>query len=151
MRRMIPWIAAAGGAVVLAGCASLYGNSMSFFITSANPGKGGDLGGLAGADQHCQRLAEAVGAGGRTWRAYLSAPATGSRVSDWSKAVLTVRTSFADTCRPSAATGFCPAAHPLASAIFSVGSNADCGSCNSGFMPIAMETGSVLACVSQLD
>ncbi|MFD0667576.1 hypothetical protein ACT80S_07645 [Ramlibacter sp. MAHUQ-53] len=51
---------------------------MSFFITSVNPGRGGDFGGLAGADQHCQRLAEAAGAGGKTWRAYLSAPATGS-------------------------------------------------------------------------
>lgn len=47
-------------------------NSLSFFITSANPGKGGDLGGLEGADAHCQELAESAGAGGRTWRAYLS-------------------------------------------------------------------------------
>ena len=45
---------------------------MTFFITSAGSGKGGDLGGLAGADAHCQRLAEAAGAGGKTWRAYLS-------------------------------------------------------------------------------
>src|SRR2546426_3262364 len=45
---------------------------MSFFITSAGPGKGGDLGGLAGADAHCQALAQAAGAGNRTWRAYLS-------------------------------------------------------------------------------
>ena len=45
---------------------------MSFFITSAGPGKGADLGGLAGADRHCQQLAQAVGAGGKTWRAYLS-------------------------------------------------------------------------------
>ena len=48
---------------------------MGFFITSENPGKGGDLGGLAGADAHCQKLATAVGAGSRTWRAYLSTPA----------------------------------------------------------------------------
>jgi hypothetical protein len=48
---------------------------MSFFITSANPGKGGDLGGLAGADRHCQALATAAGAGPRTWRAYLSTTA----------------------------------------------------------------------------
>lgn len=46
--------------------------SMSFFITSAGPGNGADLGGLAGADQHCQMLAEAVGAGDREWHAYLS-------------------------------------------------------------------------------
>ena len=45
---------------------------MTFFITSAGPGKGGDLGGLAGADAHCQSLAQAVGAGNKTWRAYLS-------------------------------------------------------------------------------
>ncbi len=45
---------------------------MSFFITSVGSGKGGDLGGLAGADAHCQQLAQAVGAGGKTWRAYLS-------------------------------------------------------------------------------
>lgn len=47
---------------------------MTFFVTSAGPGKGGDLGGLAGADGHCQRLAAAAGAGGRTWKAYLSTP-----------------------------------------------------------------------------
>ncbi len=45
---------------------------MTFFLTSAGPGKGANLGGLAGADRHCQMLAEAVGAGDRTWRAYLS-------------------------------------------------------------------------------
>jgi len=45
---------------------------MTFFITSEGPGKGGDLGGLDGADTHCQQLAAAVGAGGKTWRAYLS-------------------------------------------------------------------------------
>lgn len=45
---------------------------MTFFITSAGPGKGADLGGLKGADQHCQSLAKAAGAGQRQWRAYLS-------------------------------------------------------------------------------
>jgi hypothetical protein len=45
---------------------------MTFFITSTGTGKGADLGGLEGADQHCQSLAKAAGAGGRTWRAYLS-------------------------------------------------------------------------------
>jgi hypothetical protein len=44
---------------------------MSFFVTSSNP-KGGNLGGLAGADQVCQSLAQAAGAGIKTWRAYLS-------------------------------------------------------------------------------
>ena len=48
---------------------------MSFFITSAGPGNGADLGGVEGADQHCQTLASAAGAGDRTWRAYLSATA----------------------------------------------------------------------------
>ncbi len=48
---------------------------MSFFITSAGPGNGADLGGLAGADRHCQALADAAGFGDRTWRAYLSATA----------------------------------------------------------------------------
>ena len=50
---------------------------MSFFITSAGPGNGADLGGLRGADQHCEDLAYAVGAGNLTWRAYLSAVAMG--------------------------------------------------------------------------
>lgn len=45
---------------------------MSFFLTSSGPGDGANLGGLEGADAHCQALAEAVGAGGKTWRAYLS-------------------------------------------------------------------------------
>ena len=51
--------------------------SMSFFITSEGPGDGANLGGLDGADAHCQSLAEAAGAGSKTWRAYLSAAATG--------------------------------------------------------------------------
>jgi len=49
---------------------------MSFFITSVGLGKGGDLGGLAGADQHCQKLAAAAGAGKHTWHAYLSSQGT---------------------------------------------------------------------------
>lgn len=48
---------------------------MTFFVTSAGLGKGADLGGLAGADRHCQQLAAAAGAGKRQWRAYLSATA----------------------------------------------------------------------------
>src|SRR5688572_12713511 len=47
----------------------------TFFITSTGPGKGGDLGGLGGADAHCQALAKAEGAGDHTWRAYLSTSA----------------------------------------------------------------------------
>ncbi len=52
---------------------------LGFFITSAGSGKGGDLGGLTGADKHCQTLATAAGAGSRTWRAYLSTSATGGQ------------------------------------------------------------------------
>jgi hypothetical protein len=74
-------LAAVCAAVIasLSACAMLApstGGAMSFFITSVGSGKGGDLGGLAGADAHCQRLAAAVGAGHRTWRAYLSTPPT---------------------------------------------------------------------------
>jgi hypothetical protein len=53
-------------------------NSMSFFITSKGPGNGANLGGLAGADRHCQSLATAAGSGGKTWRAYLSTSGSGS-------------------------------------------------------------------------
>ena len=76
---MTKWITGVLGAAVLAAVASLgvsaQGNQMSFFITSAGPGNGANLGGLAGADKHCQTLAAAAGAGNRTWRAYLSAAA----------------------------------------------------------------------------
>jgi hypothetical protein len=53
--------------------------SLSFFITSKGPGAGANLGGLAGADKHCQTLAAAVGQGAKTWRAYLSASASGAQ------------------------------------------------------------------------
>jgi hypothetical protein len=53
--------------------------SMSFFITSAGPGDGANLGGLDGADAHCQALPEAADAGGKTWRAYLSTSAVNAR------------------------------------------------------------------------
>src|SRR5882724_11233585 len=49
--------------------------AMSFFVTSVGLGKGGDLGGLAGADAHCQQLAGAAGGGAKTWHAYLSTQA----------------------------------------------------------------------------
>jgi hypothetical protein len=49
--------------------------NMTFFVTSAGPGKGADLGGLEGADAVCQRLAQGAGAGGKTWHAYLSTQA----------------------------------------------------------------------------
>ncbi|MEK7258369.1 MAG: hypothetical protein AAB211_01065 [Pseudomonadota bacterium] len=50
---------------------------MSFFITSVGSGNGANLGGLEGADAHCAALATAVGAGGKTWRAYLSTQGAG--------------------------------------------------------------------------
>lgn len=57
-------------------CSAFAQAEMTFFVTSTGMGKGADLGGLAGADAHCQQLAEAAGAGGHTWRAYLSTSAT---------------------------------------------------------------------------
>jgi hypothetical protein len=54
------------------------GSGMSFFVTSAGSGKGADLGGLEGADRHCQELAAKAGAGSRTWRAYLSTQGAGA-------------------------------------------------------------------------
>ena len=53
--------------------------TMSFFITSAGPGDGANLGGLEGADAHCQTLADTAGAGGKTWRAYLSSSTANAR------------------------------------------------------------------------
>jgi hypothetical protein len=52
-------------------------SGMTFFVTSTGAGKGADFGGLAGADKHCQALAQAAGAGNRQWRAYLSTSAAG--------------------------------------------------------------------------
>ena len=70
-------VVAAAAAALLAACATPSSTGpMSFFVTSVGMGKGADLGGLAGADAHCQKLAAAAGAGGRTWRAYLSTPPT---------------------------------------------------------------------------
>ena len=66
----------AAGVVVLAACASMGSASgMSFFVSSTGSGKGGDLGGLVGADKLCTSLATAAGAGNHTWRAYLSSVA----------------------------------------------------------------------------
>lgn len=68
-------------AVLCAGLtsASAQDNSMSFFITSAGPGKGANLGGLAGADAQCQSLAAAAGSNGKTWHAYLSTKDTDAK------------------------------------------------------------------------
>jgi hypothetical protein len=54
-------------------------NKMTFFVTSTNPGDGANLGGLAGADAHCQTLAETAGASGQTWHAYLSTSTVNAR------------------------------------------------------------------------
>ena len=68
-------VASLSSALLLAACATAPSTGpMSFFVSSVGSGKGADLGGLAGADALCQKLAAAAGAGGKTWRAYLSAP-----------------------------------------------------------------------------
>ena len=66
--------------ITLAGCAGMQSaqpsaKDMTFFVTSVNPGQGANFGGLEGADRHCQALAQAAGAGDRTWHAYLSTQA----------------------------------------------------------------------------
>jgi len=68
----------AGQAFAAAADANAPPPEMGFFITSKGLGKGGDLGGIAGADAHCQSLAAAVGKGNRTWRAYLSTQGPGA-------------------------------------------------------------------------
>jgi hypothetical protein len=80
MKTRIIGISIAGSAALaLVACAGMQPSTgpMSFFITSVGSGNGADLGGLAGADRHCQSLAQAAGHGGKTWRAYLSTQATG--------------------------------------------------------------------------
>ncbi len=76
---MLKWIAVAAVIMVLVATApfgvSAQQNQMTFFVTSVGSGNGANLGGLAGADKQCQTLAAAVGAGNRTWHAYLSAAA----------------------------------------------------------------------------
>src|SRR5688572_5349207 len=79
MRALIVWLGAGFSLVgVDVACAqqAQIAPAMSFFVTSVGRGFGADLGGLAGADAHCQQLAAAAGRGGRAWRAYLSAPAS---------------------------------------------------------------------------
>ena len=79
MKRKSKWLlpaAMTGVALVVAACAGTGGgggsDGMSFFVSSTGSGKGADLGGLTGADAHCQKLASAAGSNGKTWRAYLS-------------------------------------------------------------------------------
>ena len=58
------------------------GTATTFFVTSTGIGNGGNLGGLAGADNYCQTLAQAAGAGNKTWRAYLSTQATAGKAAE---------------------------------------------------------------------
>jgi hypothetical protein len=62
-------------ALAMGGSAIAQQAAMTFFVTSVGSGNGADLGGLAGADQRCQQLAQAAGGGGHTWHAYLSTQA----------------------------------------------------------------------------
>jgi hypothetical protein len=71
-------VLAAGLAVMALAPAHAQQQNMTFFVTSHGPGKGADLGGLAGADKHCQDLATAAGAGGHMWHAYLSTQGDGA-------------------------------------------------------------------------
>ncbi|CAG1015703.1 hypothetical protein BURC_01028 [Burkholderiaceae bacterium] len=73
------WLASLAVLSAAAFAASPAGGPMSFFVTSVGSGKGADFGGLEGADKHCQTLAAAAGAGGKTWRAYLSTSAIGEK------------------------------------------------------------------------
>src|SRR4026207_2308289 len=81
--RLSPSLTVSATALLLSACASTANQQsaattpMTFFVTSTGSGKGADLGGLRGAGRICQDLAAAVGAGGRTWHAYLSATASG--------------------------------------------------------------------------
>jgi hypothetical protein len=77
-RKTVAATAAVVGIAVASALAQSPAANMSFFVTSSNP-KGGNLGGLAGADQVCQSLAKAAGAGAKTWRAYLSTSTVDAR------------------------------------------------------------------------
>lgn len=67
------------GLLAVSGTVAGQDAEMSFFITSQGPDDGANLGGLEGADAHCQQLAETAGVGGKTWRAYLSTSDTNAR------------------------------------------------------------------------
>lgn len=75
MNKIKAGVAVANVLLALGAQAASPSPDMSFFVTSAGLGKGADLGGLAGADRHCQQLAAAAGAGKKQWRAYLSTTA----------------------------------------------------------------------------
>ena len=79
-RRTGLWLVAAVALLSLTGVAPVLAQpaETTFFITSTGSGKGADLGGLAGADQHCQHLAQSAGLGNKNWKAYLSTQGTGA-------------------------------------------------------------------------
>ena len=79
MRTINMTLGLTAGVALVTSLAIAQSDNASFFVTSENPGNGGDLGGLAGADAHCQALAEAAGIGGKTWRAYLSTSSVDAR------------------------------------------------------------------------
>jgi len=80
MKTIVLAAAAVAGFAIAAPACAQDAASMTFFVTSTAVGDGANLGGLAGADVHCQQLAEAAGSTGRTWKAYLSA--TGENAKD---------------------------------------------------------------------
>lgn len=79
MKKMILLLSSGICLMLGAQMASAQDDSLSFFVTSEGSGNGGDLGGLEGADAHCEALADEVGAGDREWRAYLGTEADGGR------------------------------------------------------------------------
>lgn len=86
-------LAAVATTALLTSCASTQSTQpasgpMNFFVTSVGTGQGANLGGIAGADAHCQKLATAAGHGGKTWRAYLSmAPVAQPAPAPWTPGV----------------------------------------------------------------
>jgi hypothetical protein len=78
MRKTGYLLAAAAATLLGAASAQAQQADMTFFVTSVGSGNGANLGGLAGADKHCQDLAAAAGAGGHTWHAYMSTQGAGA-------------------------------------------------------------------------
>lgn len=79
MKKINRYLGMSAGAALIAGMALAQSDNASFFVTSENPGDGGNLGGLAGADAYCTTLAEGAGIEGKTWRAYLSTSTVDAR------------------------------------------------------------------------
>jgi hypothetical protein len=77
MHRILKYVTVTLCAAIAAPAVAQQQQSMSFFVSSVGSGMGGNLGGLAGADKHCQALAAKAGAGNRSWRAYLSTTGAG--------------------------------------------------------------------------